>query len=222
MTYDLMHGAQFAKQYVNDYLKTDIPTRLVDYRNGWGLDSTVLPAPELFLVHEPIAIDHWPTVITVAISTNRFERLGMVSHGTSARNPEYRVVYTMRTYIWSRTEGSESTTIMRDRLTTVIRSALLDRPCLKATDTRDTWQAEIDEGSMREEFSDLTLLKGDRVMAGAYIGYEMSINEVVARADIGVVGSEGIQLGVKNVRVNDPSLDLPTATDYTTTGGSSE
>ena len=137
-------------------------------------------------------------------------------------HPEYRVNYSMRTYIWSRTEGSEETTIMRDQLTTVVRSALLDHPCLKAADVRSTWLAEIDETSMREEFSDLTLLKGDRVMAGAYIAYDLAINEVVARAKLGTVDEEGISLGVKNVGIGDTSLEVPTTTGYTTTGGYSE
>ena len=37
---------------------------------------------------------------------------------------------------------------------------------------------------MREEFSELTMLKGDRVLAGAYIAYNINLNEVVARATI--------------------------------------
>ncbi len=222
MAYDLMHGAQFAKKYVNDYLQADMPTRLVTYRNGWELDSESLPDPVLYLVHEPIALDHWPTIITVAISTSRLERLGMVRGSTGSISPEYRVNYAMRTYVWTRTAGSKETTIMRDQLTTVVRSALLDRPCLNATDPRETWKAEIDEGTIREEFSDLTLLKGDRVLAGAYIAYDLAINEIVARADIGRVVEAGIQIGVKNVGMDDPSLDLPAATGHTTTGGSSE
>ena len=75
---------------------------------------------------------------------------------------------------------------------------------------------------MREEFSDLTLLKGDRVMAGAYIAYDLAINEVVARAKLGTVDEEGISLGVKNVGIGDTSLEVPDTTGYTTTGGYSE
>ena len=37
--YPLMHGAQFAKQYVNNYLHEDIPVRIIDYRNGWNVDD---------------------------------------------------------------------------------------------------------------------------------------------------------------------------------------
>jgi len=178
----LMHGAHFAKSYVSTYLNNDIPTRIVSYRNGWNLDSEQLPSPEKYLTYEPIALDAWPTIITVAISMSGMERDGWYKG-----NPEYRVKYSMRTYVWVRDEGSDAATMMRDRLTTVVRSALLDRPCLKATDPRETFMALIDEGTLREEYSDLTLLKGDRVLAGAYLSYDLEINEIVAREDVGTV-----------------------------------
>ena len=175
----LMHGAQFAKEYVSDYLESDIPTRCNRYRNGWQLSDTQLPTPERFFTFEPLALDTWPTIITVVISTSSFSR-----DSYDGYDPLYRVTYQMRTYVWCRGLGSEEATIARDRLTTVVRSALLDYPCLQATDPRQTFQAKIEESTIREEFSDTTLLKGDRVMAGSYIGYEMSINEIVTRADI--------------------------------------
>lgn len=201
MTIDLMHGSHFAKQYVNEYLKFDIPTRLVTYRNGWNLDDYLLPSPQKYLTYEPIALDSWPTIITVAISTNNFERLGF--DGT---DPLYRINYAMRTYIWARDAGSEQATIMRDRLTTVVRSALLDRPCLSAIDPRDTFQVQIDEGSLREEFSDLTVLKGDRMLAGAYIGYDLAINEVVRREPLGTVDTIDIETIIRGM--NSGSIEL--------------
>jgi len=175
----LMHGSHFAKAFVNNYLSYDIPTRLVTYRNGWGLDDESLPTPIKFLTYEPLAMDEWPTIITVAISTSYFDRLGFMGS-----DPEYRVAYNMRTYIWVRTEGSEEATIMRDRLSAVLRSSLLDYPSMKAVDPRQTFKAEIEQTSLSEEYSDLTLLKGDRVLAGAYLGYTIYMNEVVSRADI--------------------------------------
>ena len=178
-SYYLMHGAQFAKQYVSNYLEADIPSRCNRYRNGWNLSNTQLPNPEKFYTFEPLALDAWPTIITVVISTSSFNR-----ESYDGFDPLYRVVYQMRTYVWCRGLGSEEATIARDRLTTVVRSALLDYPCLQATDSRQTFQAMIDESSLREEFSDTTLLKGDRVMAGSYLGYELSINEIVTRTDI--------------------------------------
>lgn len=186
---ELMFGAHYAKQYVNNYLKTDIPVRIIDYRNGWNLDDATLPTPVSFFIYEPIGLDSWPSIITVAMSTNRMERIGY-----DGANPLYRVNYTMRTYVWVRDIGSEEATLMRDRLTTVVRSALLDYPCMKATDPQNTFKATIDESTMQEQFSDLTLLKGDRVLAGAYLSYDLAIDEVVDRRPLGTVSQIDLEL----------------------------
>jgi hypothetical protein len=175
---ELMYGAHYAKDFVNTYLQSDIPRRLVRYRNGWALDDITLPNPVEYLTYEPLALDVWPTIITVAISTKRFERTGY----EPGMNPLYRVVYGMRTYIWVRTEGSQQTTEMRDRLTTVVRSAIMDHPCLQREGAER--EAMVEETTLTEEFSDLTLLKGDRVLAGAYLGYDLILNEAIARENI--------------------------------------
>ena len=175
MATELMYGAQFAKKFVTDYLAKDIPTRLLMYRNGWNVDDITLPDPATYLTYEPLALDEWPSIITVVLSTKRFDRRGFAN----GLDPLYRVIYGMRTYVWVRTEGSEETTLMRDRLTTVVRSALLDYPCLQRDGAER--EAMIDESTVGEEFSDLTLLKGDRVLAGSYIAYDLSIDEVIAR-----------------------------------------
>lgn len=179
MTIDLMHGPHYAKQYVTSYLESDLPERLAEYRNGWSVDDITLPNPVKYLSHEPIAMDDWPTIITVVISTNGLERIGW-----DRKNPIYRVGYTMRTYVWVRTEGNQDVTTMRDRLTTVVRSSLMDHPTMRASDSRNSFRVVIDESSVREEFSDLTLLKGDRVLAGAYVAYDMHIDEIIMRRDV--------------------------------------
>lgn len=197
---DLMHGPHFAKSYVTDYLRNDLPKRLVSYRNGWNVDDITLPTPAQFINFEPIGLDEWPSIITVAISMAGTERIGF-----DRGNPEYRVVYNMRTYVWVKTEFPDLATLMRDRLTTVVRSALLDYPCLKATDPRQTFQAMIDEGTIREEYSDLTLLKGDRVLAGSYLSYELAINEIVMRENIGQV--QEVDLTVTGYGIKQTDLD---------------
>jgi hypothetical protein len=45
---------------------------------------------------------------------------------------------------------------------------------------------------MSEEFSDISLLKGDRAMAGAYLGYTLEIDEVISRRSIGTVSNIGL------------------------------
>lgn len=200
MTIDLMHGPQFAKDYVNSYLMSDIPNRMVSYRNGWSLDDIQLPTPIKFLTHEPIALDEWPTLITVAISTTKFDGIDY-----DRLDPIFRVTYSMRTYVWARADSAKLVTQMRDRLTTIVRSALLDYPSMKASDARESWLARIDATSLREEFSDLTPLKGDRFLAGAYLSYDITIDEIVARESLGTVSE--IDLKVKQNKIQqDPLL----------------
>jgi hypothetical protein len=180
-----MHGPQFAKSYVNEYLKFDIPVRIISYRNGWSVDDITLPTPVDFFIHEPIAMDAWPTIITAAIST----------------------------YVWARSDGAEAATTMRDRLTTVLRAAILDYPCLKAYDDRNSFRAMIDESTLREEFSDLTLLKGDRFLAGSYISYTLQIDEIVSREPIGTLNEIDLEVTQTGVQL-DPDTneikELPT------------
>lgn len=207
----LMHGSHFAKSYVSNYLQSDLPARINRYRNGWSLSSTELPTPEKYFAYEPLALDAWPTIITVAISTSDFERMGF-----DGPDPLYRVNYTMRTYVWCRAVGPEEATMARDRLTSVVRSALLDYPCLQAVDPRQSFQVMVDESTMREEFSEITLLKGERVLCGGYVGYTLGINEVVTRQDIGEI--ENIELAVSQQGVTDTDLTNSTWNQVHTVG----
>lgn len=175
----MMQGPNAAKGFVNDYLTVDLPERLVLHRNAWNVDEDELPDPTKYLTYEPIAIDHWPTVITLAISASNMSR----NDYDTSLNPTYRISYAMRTYVWAKAVGSDECTIVRDNLITIVRSALLDHVSLRTCDNVGC-NALIDEGSMREEYSDLTLIKGDRVMAGAYVSYDMEMDEIITRRAI--------------------------------------
>ena len=108
----------------------------------------------------------------------------------------------MRTYAWVRANGSEEVTLMRDRLTTVVRSALLDYPCLNANKPEYYLEVLIDEGTLREEYSDLTLIKGDRVLAGSYISYDLTVVERITRQPLGEVDTFEIEL--ENAQLGQP------------------
>jgi len=184
-----MQGAHLAKTYVTSYLQQDMPIRLEDYRYGrrvgpkWNLDEGALPDPVTFLSYEPLALDRFPMVITVAISASSFNR----GDYNAVRDPIYNITYSMRTYVWVRANGSEECTLMRDRLVAVLRSSLLDYPCLRANKPEEFLEVMINDTTMREEYSDLTPVKGDRIIAGAYIAYDMVVTEIVARKPIGTL-----------------------------------
>jgi hypothetical protein len=63
----------------------------------------------------------------------------------------------------------------------------MDGPSLSSYDSTVPCYPKIDEGTIREEFSDLTLIKGERLLAGAYIAYDLSLNEVIDVAALGVM-----------------------------------
>lgn len=178
----MMSGPWSAKQYVSSFLKWDMPRRISSYRNLWQLDDRRLPLPEAYYAYEPPAIDVWPMVITVQLSTPNIVR----NDYTDDLNPVYRCTYNMRTYLWVRQDSAEQVTETRDALLTVMRSALLDRPCLRAGDTHGDHDLLIDETTMREEYSDITYVKGERAVAGGFISYDLSLYEAVMREPLAV------------------------------------
>lgn len=176
----MMSGPWSAKQYVNSYLEWDVPRRIVSYRNLWQLDDRRLPDPAVYFPYEPPAIDSWPMLITVQLSTQGIERIDY----EDGFNPVYRCAYNMRTYLWVRDHSAEMVTESRDRLTTVIRASLLDRPSLNYLDDTQSHDLLVDETTMREEFSDITYVKGERALAGSFVSYTISLNEPIVRADL--------------------------------------
>ncbi len=180
----MMNGPKRARHWTNDFLSADVPTRLVGYRSWWGLTEEELPTPGKFLTYEPVAIDVWPMVYTVCLSTTDVTR----SDYDFDENPKYEIRHTMRTYVWAKAVGSEPATDMRDDLTVVVRDALMDLPAVSSYNSMQAdCSAVIDESTIREEFSDLTAIKGDRILAGAYIQYDMVMTETVTRDPLGIV-----------------------------------
>jgi hypothetical protein len=193
-----MQGPHKAKEFVNLYLESDLPDRLIKYRNAWNLDDEELPEPKKYLAYEPVAIDAWPTLITVAISMDGLERTDY----TRLYDPRFSVAYTMRTYIWVKDDQSDLATLKRDRLITVLRSAILDGPSLNQCGDSEGLEVMIDESSIREEYSELTLIKGERVMAGAYLGYTVTIVET-SRIPVIAPSATSIETEVVDVAIQE-------------------
>lgn len=180
MTYATQEGPWTAKTLISSYLEWDLPRRILEYRETWGIDDERLPIPEYYLPYEPPALDHWPTVLTVQLSTQGFERIDYAN----GLNPVYRVSYAMRTYVWTKHDRPDGVTESRDRLTTVLRASLLDRPCFVKGTSHSGHALALDETSLREEYSDITYVKGERAVAGAYLAYTVTFDEILPRANI--------------------------------------
>ena len=180
-----MSGSRTAKQFVTNYLAADLPSRLVNYRNYWNLTADQLPDPVMYANYAPFALDRWPTIITLVMGTDSIERVGYSGVG----EPQLHVAYDMRTYVWIRATGTQVVTDQRDNLTTVVREALMDHPSLSAYDTDVPCSPKIDEGTIVEQFSDLTLIKGERLLAGSFIGYTLTLDETITADTLGIVQS---------------------------------
>ena len=194
-----MSGARLAKTYVTNYLANDMPSRLVGYRNAWNLSQSQLPDPVRYLPYEPFALDRWPTIITLVMSTDAIERIDFYSG-----DPTYRVTYEMRTYIWVRDSGADVVTEQRDNLCAIVREALMDGPSLSSYDDTVPCSPKIDEGSISEQFSDLTLIKGERLLAGAYVGYSLSLEETISHEPVGAVLSTDVTVSPIELTPNAP------------------
>lgn len=182
----MMEGPASAKKFVSTYLEGDLTGRCAKYRNHWNISEEFLSPPLTYLTWAAPSLEYMteelPACYTVIISTSGLNR----GDYTNELDPIYTVNYEARTYVWVRHDSAEQATISRDNLMTVVRTALLDHQCLSAADT-DNLGVKFDEGTMREEFSDLIPGKGGRYAAGGYISYTMTINETVTRDFIGDV-----------------------------------
>jgi hypothetical protein len=193
---EIMDGAWSAKKFIVNYLAEDIPNRMIAYRNRWNLDDVRLPTPSKFLGFEPPALDEWPCIYTLQAAARDFERADF----NADMEVIYSVTYTMRTYVWARDVGlpegpssAEQVTEIRDRLTTVVRAALLDHPSMQKAASIYFPELDVDilmdETSLREEYSDVTYAKGDRAIAGAYLAYDFRCYERIQRRTIGTASS---------------------------------
>lgn len=182
----MMEGPASAKTFVANYLKGDLKARCAAYRNHWSIPEELLEEPTTYLTYAAPSLEHMteelPACYTVIISTPSLVR----GDYTDTLDPIYTVNYEARTYVWVKGSGMEEATAKRDNLMTVVRTALLDHQCLQAADTENLG-VKFDEGTMREEFSDLIPVKGDRYAAGGYISYTMTISETVTRPTSGEV-----------------------------------
>lgn len=185
----MMPGPFSAKTLVSRYFEADLPSRIIKFRNHWNLSAEELPLPKTYEVWAPESLEHiqgLPSLYTIILSTRSMEREGY----TQVLDPIYNVTYVARTYVWVKNDNKDLTVQARDGLMTVMRTAMLDRQCLKKWNNQvDHLRTAVafDEGTLREEFSDMIAQKGERSAAGGYLEYDLTIQEIVTRDVIGVV-----------------------------------
>lgn len=184
MTVPVMQGPHTAKEALISYLASDIPTRLILYRNSWALDDRALPNPKKYAAYEVKSVSMYPTVFTIVDRTPRISREEIDS---LTGDPVYSVRYDMRVIVWALGNLEEETEFIRDRLVTVIRSALLDHPALGEYAQEANCNVKVWEDTITEEFGETVATKGERFAAGGAVVFQLEQQEVVGRETVGIL-----------------------------------
>lgn len=179
----MMQGPDAAKEFVNDYLKQDLPGRLIKYRNHWNAHDQ-LPDPKGYAKEEPTVINATPFIVTMINSTKSIRR----GDYDGKLNPQYEVRYNARTYVWVINKKQSTCTQIRDRYITVLRTALLDHPCLVHFANSQNTETKVDESTMVEQFSTTDPgPKADGYICAGYVEYDITLWETVSRDLLGTV-----------------------------------
>jgi hypothetical protein len=178
LTYE-MRGPRGVRHAMSDFLRLELPRRIVACRAAWGLDDDALPIPvskpddaraDAYFEREPKAIDRWPLI---AVTSGRRTQKGVDFDDDGS--PVYRATYPVRVYSWVRHEGFDATQDMRDDMATAIQIALLSHVDLHSPGAR----LSIVPASMVVDFSDVSPVKGDRFVAGSYVGLDVNATETL-------------------------------------------
>lgn len=174
-----MRGPVGVRHGVTEFLRAVLPSHLEACRTAWGLQPAQLPAPvsepddprkDAYIDHEPRAIDRWPLV---AVTSGRM--LQRAQDFSIDGDPIYRSIYPVRVYSWVRADGEEETQRMRDDYGTAIRVAFLAHVNLADISGRFA----VVPSTVVLDFSDVAPVKGDRFVAGSYVGFDLHVTETL-------------------------------------------
>jgi hypothetical protein len=166
-------GVGAAKRLVAGYLAAELPAYLADLRIAWGRDAETLPDPVAYLHNEPKTLDRWPLVAVAGAdrTTRRSEQ--------SPRVVTYDATYQLRAFVWVNERGWDQAIDVRDDLTAAVATFLMDRVRVGSDG------AAVVQDGLTESYSDVQPVKGDRHVAGAYIGFQLKVSEAIVRPPAG-------------------------------------
>lgn len=175
-------GAYAARGYVADFFAAHFKDYLVDLRAAWGVDEKVLPDPVKIVRGPAGAIDKTPLLAVSAVYMPR-----MVRTDYDGDSIEWASTYMMRAFCWIIDKGLQDATDTRDLYSAAMRAALIDSPTLRKS------PMTIDEGTLREDYSDPMKRNGDRFLLGSMVTFNAKINERQVRRPLGTVADMTIE-----------------------------
>lgn len=181
----MMRGPYIIRRAICDYLEAKMPAQIAQARADWGLDDVMLPDPVAIVPYERYELAQHPTIAVVLTNAKNFARVAYDDYA----NEQYEAVYQCRIFTWVKTpedttqvsvdNSYQETLRLRDDYAAVVRSLLLLSSSLGQPAI--IW----DETSLSEEYSDATVVKGDRWVAGVTHTFEVQVDESAVRSMIG-------------------------------------
>lgn len=176
----LFRGATAVRSAVIEHLEDTVPGVVDEARTAWELDEFELPYPVAYDAYEPYALDKWPLVGVNVVQSDNFSRVDWTIGG----GPRFLARYSIRVFTWVRTPMDENDTPiepeysesirLRDDLAAVTRASIL-----RSGHLGRPGQIMMDEGSLTEEYSEATGVRGDRFVAGVVHSFEIRFDESV-------------------------------------------
>lgn len=175
-----VRGPNGIRTAITDYLRMVLPPHVEACREAWGLTEEQLPLPvddrsdpkkDAYFDREPPAIDRWPML---AVVSGRLTGRA-ADHDLDAGETIYRSVCPVRAYVWVKAEGPDETLRMRDDLATAVRIAVLSQQSLGTAQGRLT----LVPSTVLTDFSDIVAVKGERFVAGAFVGFDVIVLETL-------------------------------------------
>lgn len=168
-----MRGPAQLRAALADYLAADLPARFPSLRRAWGLDEDTLPLPKRYFPHEPLALDDFPVV---AVVTGR-GRITPVADRDADGSAQYTSAYPARLFGWVRGQGMAATLTLRDDFIAALQVTLLASPTVGGA---GSGQLRIFP-PLDVDYSGVDAVKGDRYVAGGFVGFTLSATETLGR-----------------------------------------
>lgn len=173
-----MRGVRGVRSQIASYLRSSMPGHIEAARAAWGLTEEELPTPvsssdpklDAYYPREVEVLDRWPLI---AVASGRLTSRPS-DFDVDTFDAVYRSVLPVRVFAWSRAEGRVEVQDMRDDFAAVVRACLLADPQLgTAGDLLLSPETMLIDPSRPDK------VKGERWIAGAFIGFDVVVGETL-------------------------------------------
>lgn len=173
-----LRGPAGVRLAVAEFSRLWLPQHAAAAAEAWELDPVLVPVPlsapgeprrDAYLPREPAAIDRWPLL---SVTTGR--RTSAPIDQNDDGEVQIQSIHQTRVYLWVKAAGWNATMDMRDNLATVAQAMFLAHNNLDGDGTM-----RIMVKTMMTDYSTVEPVKGERFVAGAFVGFDLAVVETL-------------------------------------------